>query len=86
MVAAVLGVDLPPVESTLEALAADFGCARKPATTRQGRGVVRRDWTGCRDSARVELLTLDGVGHEWPRGNPIDATETALRFLGVASR
>lgn len=82
--AAVLGVEMPPVQATLGSLAGELGCARQPLVTREERGVVRRDWPGCRDDARVELLTLDGVGHEWPAGNPIDATTTALRFLGVA--
>lgn len=81
--AAVLGVEMPPVQGTLVALAGEFGCTRTAKTTREGRGVVRREWTGCRDGARVELVTLDGFGHKWPNGDPIDATSTALRFLGV---
>ena len=84
MVAAILGVDLPPVEESVQAVSAAAGCSARPKRTRVSAGVTRQEWRGCAGGVDVDLVTLDGVGHEWPTGRPIDTTLEVLRFFDIA--
>jgi poly(3-hydroxybutyrate) depolymerase len=55
-------------------------------------GLAVTRWSGCDDGTAVELWTLAGWGHEWPRaGAPtqpgvIDATEVILDFFDAHGR
>jgi len=80
----VLGVTFPPVETALGRIAGSEGCVGEPRTT--GDGPVRvTEWSGCTGGVRMRLVALDGVGHEWPRGQRFDATEEILDFFGIAA-
>lgn len=59
------------------------GCDPEPQFESMGR-VERQAWSGCRDDAEVVLYSVDGWGHEWPKGNSIDGfdvTATIWRFF-----
>jgi polyhydroxybutyrate depolymerase len=74
----------PAVPASVEAVAVAAGCAEPPASTDDG-GVHTRTWDACRGGAVVELVTIDGAEHTWPRGAPYDATTEVLRFFGLAT-
>jgi polyhydroxybutyrate depolymerase len=74
----------PPVVESLEEVASTAGCGPEPART-DAASVHTDVWSGCRDGAVVELVTLDGARHVWPRGAPYDATDEILRFFGITS-
>jgi polyhydroxybutyrate depolymerase len=73
----------PPVPSSMARLAAADGCDRTSTTADVGAGVRTRRWTGCRDGATVQLDTVDGLGHDYPKGAPFDATDAILEFFGL---
>jgi polyhydroxybutyrate depolymerase len=64
-------------------------CLPRPQSTTERPGVVRLDWTRCRDATSVEHLRLVGGTHAWPGADPpdqgpqfgISASEEAWRFL-----
>ena len=47
--------------------AALAGCAA-PVESRPAEGVTRFDWSGCRPGTAVSLITVAGLGHQWPGG------------------
>jgi polyhydroxybutyrate depolymerase len=49
-------------------------------------GRVLRDTWSDRCQAPVVFITVRGGGHGWPRGQPIDATETIWRFFREHTR
>lgn len=79
----VSGTSFPPVESSMARLAAQLHCEADPETTSSVSRVVVREWTGCGGAGRVELDTVRGLAHQWPRGAPLDATERILEFFGL---
>ena len=73
----------PSVVSSVQQLASAFGCG--PESPRVDAGVVHTEvWSDCRGGARVQLVTIDGAQHAWPRGAPYDATSEVLGFFGLA--
>ncbi|HZA00260.1 MAG TPA: PHB depolymerase family esterase [Acidimicrobiales bacterium] len=86
---ALMGFELgnPSVPDRMSAWAARDGCDAPPRTERSTRGLVVTRWSGCADGTEVELWTLAGGTHEWPRTEGpsnragIDATEVVLDFF-----
>lgn len=73
---------VPRVVDSIHDLVVNDGCAPTPVTTNEG--IVRVDrWDGCGDGAAHELVTLQGVAHGWPTGDPFDTTTEILHFLGL---
>ena len=68
------------------------GCDAEPAVDESTRGLVVTRWSGCDDDTAVELWTLAGWGHEWPRAGAatqpgvIDATTVILDFFDTNGR
>lgn len=89
-----MGFDLgnPSVVDRMAAWAAFDGCDADPTVTEATPGLAVKRWPGCDDGTAVELWTLAGWGHEWPRaGAPtqpgvIDATEVILDFFDAHGR
>jgi polyhydroxybutyrate depolymerase len=73
-----------PVPRSVAEVAAREGCGAAPSTSTVG-SVRTDDWSGCRDDSRVRLVTIDGAPHQWPTGEPYDATTEVLRFFGLAT-
>jgi polyhydroxybutyrate depolymerase len=77
----------PSVPERMAAWAEHDGCDPEPSVDRSTRGLVVSEWTGCDRDSAVELWTITGGGHDWPRepgpANPagIDATEAVLDFF-----
>jgi polyhydroxybutyrate depolymerase len=59
------GLNIPPVEPVLELWADIDGCDPDPAVTRDS-AVETSTWEGCVAGTAVELVTIDGAGHQWP--------------------
>ncbi len=78
----VLHIWLPSVPSVVDGWRIHDGCTGRPAVSTSGR-VQTTTWTTCRDSSRVELVTLSGWDHYWPTSGSIgfDATGAAWAFL-----
>jgi polyhydroxybutyrate depolymerase len=74
----------PAVEPSVANIADAAGCAATPTRSR-APGVETRTWSACRRGATVQLVTVDGLQHEWPKGSPYDATSEILRFLGIGT-
>jgi len=66
-----------------ERWAAQDGCSPTAQTAHPNTRLVVTTYRGCRDGAFVELNTLVGEGHEWPRGPPLPRSLT--RSLGPQS-
>lgn len=47
-----------------------------------GTRLVRETYSGCREGATVELLTIEGAGHVWPGGKQVLST----KLVGRVSR
>ncbi len=63
---------------TTSAFAAALGCG--DATVTPFPGGTTTAFPGCAGGVAVELVSLEGVGHQWPRDG-WDATSEVLRFL-----
>ncbi|MBO0869756.1 MAG: hypothetical protein J2P15_14445 [Micromonosporaceae bacterium] len=59
------------------------GCSARPATQRVDRTTTLTRYTGCRNGAAVELYTLAGWRHQWPRGQQTDANELIWLFFAA---
>jgi polyhydroxybutyrate depolymerase len=89
-----MGFDLgnPSVPNRMAAWAALDGCDARPAVDESTPGLAVTRWSGCEDGTAVELWTLAGWGHEWPRAavpaepGVIDATEVVLDFFDAHPR
>ena len=90
----VAGVDGPPISEVIDFWRAVDQCLA-PASV--ASGPVHRWISGCADGRSVELVTIDGAGHQWPgseapRGaaDPpfpgLDATENIWRFFDTHPR
>jgi len=77
----------PSVPDRMTAWADHNGCDSRPTVDDSVEGVVLTRWDGCDDDGVVELWTLTGWEHQWPRGPdaeppaPIDATDVVLDFF-----
>jgi polyhydroxybutyrate depolymerase len=89
-----MGFDLgnPSVADRMAAWASFDGCNAEPTVNESTPGLAVTRWSECEDGTVVELWTLAGWGHEWPRaGAPtqpgvIDATEVILDFFDAQGR
>jgi polyhydroxybutyrate depolymerase len=88
------GFDLgnPSVPDRMAAWASFDRCDPQSATDDSTRSLTVTRWSGCEAGTAVELWTLAGWGHEWPRaGSPtqagvIDATDVILDFFDAHGR
>jgi polyhydroxybutyrate depolymerase len=92
-------VDGPSVESVNAMWRGIDNCGQPDATT---SGVVTTQTAECADGRTVELLSVQGAGHQWPGGDPspiaqrlgkipppstaIDATDTVWQFFASKHR
>jgi polyhydroxybutyrate depolymerase len=89
-----MGFDLgnPSVPDRMTEWASFDGCGPEPAVDESRPGLVVTRWSGCEDGTVVELWTLAGWGHEWPRAEGtsrpgvIDATSVILDFFDAEGR
>jgi polyhydroxybutyrate depolymerase len=89
-----MGFDLgnPSVPDRMAAWASFDGCDAEPAVDESTPGLEVTRWSGCEDRTTVELWTLAGWGHEWPRAEAtrqpgvIDATTVILDFFDAQGR
>jgi len=89
-----MGFDLgnPSVPDRMAAWASFDGCDAEPTVDDSTAGLVVTRWVGCDDGTDVELWTLAGWGHEWPRAESptqpgvVDATEAVLDFFDTHGR
>jgi polyhydroxybutyrate depolymerase len=81
----------PSVPERMEQWAERDGCNAKP-TTKKRSGLTVTRWKGCAKGVDVQLWTIAGWGHEWPRAGTakergvIDATKVALDFFDAHRR
>jgi polyhydroxybutyrate depolymerase len=84
-----MGFDLgnPSVPDRMADWASFDGCRADPRVDESAPGLAVTRWSGCADGTVVELWTLAGWGHEWPRAEAtsepgvIDATNVILDFF-----
>lgn len=70
-----------PIEDVVAHWRANGDCAA-PQTRVQGD--VRAETATCADGKRVELIAIQGAGHQWPGSKPASRRTVALaRFLGL---
>lgn len=74
----------PRVRDSVAAWAAADGCAAG-ATVDEQADVVRTVWADCADDTRVELVTVPGKGHDWPRRGSYEPLDELLRFFDIQS-
>lgn len=78
----------PAANAVAERWASLDGCASSPRTESRG-GVTTVAWGECAAGARVQLVTVDGGGHNWfhpvygPPNGALDATAAVTRFFGL---
>ncbi len=71
------GLDVKPVEKTLEVWAKSNGCTTGP-TTMLVKGIVSKiSYGDCKDGAIAELYSAKGGGHVWP-GSAFEASISAV--------
>ena len=85
-------IDGEPVGSTVDRWRRVAGCA-PPVSSMDG--AVTRSSAACRYGRAVDLITIDGAGHEWPGAvgrrpaqqgagaDPLDATTTIWQFFAT---
>ncbi len=77
----------PSVPDRMAAWADYDGCDVEPAIDSSTPGLAVTSWSDCDDGTDVELWTLAGWGHEWPRATApsqpgvVDATDAVLDFF-----
>ena len=82
----------PSVPERMEQWAERDGCNAKPTTKKPRSGLTVSRWKGCAKGVDVQLWTIAGWGHEWPRDGSasepgvIDATKVALDFFDAHRR
>jgi polyhydroxybutyrate depolymerase len=71
----------------VEQWSARDGCSNRPTTKKPREGLTVVRWKGCAKGVDVQLWTIAGWGHEWPRARSarepgvIDATDVVLDFF-----
>jgi polyhydroxybutyrate depolymerase len=82
----------PSVPERMALWAQRNGCDPAPKTKHPPRGLTVEHWRGCAAGTDVELWTIAGWGHEWPRAKSsddpgrIDATRVVLDFFDAHRR
>lgn len=79
VISTLLGVSFAPVRKTLDAFAAAENCANP--VDRPAGGATDTVWS-CGGGNRLELVTVTGGTHDWPRVG-VDATARILDFFGI---
>ena len=77
------GVDLPSAREVARRWVQHNRCEPTPRTKRSS-GARRDTWQGCRDRARVRLVSIKGWSHTYPgpgSGSAVNATTTTWRYL-----
>jgi polyhydroxybutyrate depolymerase len=82
LIALLLGVQFPSAPGAVGRVAQAMGCGAPSADVVAGK-VTTRDWTNCGGGSHVRLVSIDGMGHHWPGGEPFDATSEIESFLGL---
>jgi polyhydroxybutyrate depolymerase len=72
----------PGVVDSMTQIASSLGCAELPSAGDTGSIATDR-WADCSSDSTVELITVTGGQHQWPTGEPLDATTTVLDFFGI---
>src|SRR5262249_32669030 len=67
-------IPIPPVKQTIAGLAKRNGCTAAPVNETPAAHVERLRYVQCTHGRSVELLSIIGGGHPWPRG--LQATHT----------
>ena len=75
-------VPLPPVTATADGWATLLRCRGPQAVTHPGPSLTRATWQGCPDGAALVFITVAGLGHRWPGGEPGHLPE---RLIGPGS-
>lgn len=81
----------PPATAVAEQWATLDGCPTGPVADVRGPVSVAA-WTGCTGGTRVQLVTVDGGGHNWflpvygPPNGALDATVVVSEFFGLRPR
>ena len=75
------GGDFPPVRDSIAAFATAQGCGAPTSTVDGSVETVR--YAPCDNGSRVEFVTVTGLTHVWPRGEPYDASSEVVSFFGL---
>jgi polyhydroxybutyrate depolymerase len=75
------GVEWPPVQAGIDRWRTLDACSATAKTTVAG-AVTTTSWAPCRGGTEVRLVTIDGVGHVWPK-DPYGATAEIWRFFAA---
>jgi polyhydroxybutyrate depolymerase len=82
----------PSVRERMDQWAKRDGCSQRPATKKPQTGLTVARWRGCAKGVDVQLWTIAGWSHEWPRATSagrrgvIDATKVVLDFFDAHQR
>jgi polyhydroxybutyrate depolymerase len=82
----------PSVRERMDQWAKRDRCSLRPVTKKPQSGLTVTRWRGCAHGVDVQLWTIAGWGHEWPRATSagqrgvIDATKVALDFFDAHRR
>jgi polyhydroxybutyrate depolymerase len=78
------GIQVPPVKDVVADWRTSMAC--KPATETTA-GNVRTSAAACPAGRNVDLIIIEGFGHDWPTSDDgLDATETLWQFFASHSR
>jgi polyhydroxybutyrate depolymerase len=83
LISFLLGVQFPSVPGAVGRVAVAMGCGA-PSPDVVAGDVTTRNWTNCGTGSHVRLVSIAGMGHHWPHGEPFDATSQIESFLGLA--
>ena len=83
LIAWVLGTQFRSVPVGFGGIVTAMGC--QPESTSETSGTVTtEDWNACPVGVKARLVSIKGMGHEWPTGEPYDATAEILQFMGIS--
>jgi polyhydroxybutyrate depolymerase len=58
----------PPLDDTLAFWARQSGCTQRQMGAGPRAGITVQHYEGCKDDTEVDLLVVEGLGHQWPGG------------------
>lgn len=56
----------PTPTSAIQGWRQALGCAARPTSKSQTRGVYRNEWLNCRRNAALHVVWIEGLGRQWP--------------------
>jgi polyhydroxybutyrate depolymerase len=77
----VTGFDWPQVQQGIDTWRTLDGCPASGTTTVAG-AVTTAAWKPCRKATEVRLVTVEGMGHQWPKG-PYHGNAEIWRFFAA---